>query len=322
MRNLLHRANDEEKIAYRKKLMIFGFFLLLSLVFWFINALSKSYITNISYPVRYTDLPEGKILVGDTPEDLVLKISAHGYSIVRYKLSSRYIPVSIPLHTFTVQHLNNNDSLFFIQSRFAREHLNAQLSYDIQILEIKPDTLYFRFAKLKTKKLPVIVNLTYEPEKQMIAMGAPVAVPDSVIATGPDHILDTTYAVNTVKKNLGIISQTVKKDIDLQKPKDIDLSHTKVNITVALEKYTEKTLTVPLEVINLPDSIQIITFPDGIEITCQVGLSNYHKVQPTLFRTQVDFRESVDGTGSLTVFLTKQPDLSDQLTIHPKKQNT
>ncbi len=319
MRNFLHRANDEEKIAYRKKAMIFAFFLVLSLIFWFINALSKSYITTINYPVRYTDLPAGKTLIGDTPDYLVLKVSAHGYSILRHKLSSRYLPVNLSLRSFYMQHINKDDSLFFLQSRFTREHINAQLSSEIQILEINPDTLYFRFASLVTKKIPVLLNLSFKPDKQMITIGSPVSEPDSVIATGPDYILDTLSSIHTVHKNLGVVSQTIERKIDLQQINEINLKTNNVNVFIGIEKFTEKTLAVPLEITNRPDSTEIITFPAVIEITCQVGLSNFPKVQPQLFRAQVDFNESINGTGNLTVNLTKQPDFVRSIKYSPRK---
>ena len=91
---ILHKIINftaDEKIAFRKKAIIFSFFLVLSVIFWFMNVLSKNYVAAINYPVRYIDIPEGKVLIGDTPDYLSLKVSTSGYRIIRHKLSSRYL---------------------------------------------------------------------------------------------------------------------------------------------------------------------------------------------------------------------------------------
>ena len=319
IRSILSILSAKEKIISKKNALVFSFFLVLSVIFWFINALSKDYVTIINYPVRYSDLPTGKTLIGESPDFLSLRISAHGYTILRHKLSSKYIPISFSVSSFSINRVSANDSVFYIQTRYAREHLSAQLSPDIQILEIKPDTLYFRFASLVTKMLPVVANISVEPDRQMIIKGLPTTDPDSVLASGPDYILDTLKSIYTRYRNIGVISQTTEKQIELDKPGQLTLNHNRTNVTVGIERFTEKTVSVPLEVINLPDSVKLITFPSVIEINCQVGLSNFPNVQPPLFRVSVDYNETSAGTGNLTVSLTKQPEFVRSVKFSPKK---
>jgi len=319
LRNILHKFNGETKIAFRKRLLIYSFFLVLSVIFWFINALSKNYITTINYPVRYVDLPQSKILVGDAPDHLSLRITAHGYSILKHKLSSKYLPVNISLNSFSVKRSYEDDSSFYIPTRFAREELSAQLKYDIQVLEIQPDTLFFRFASIITKTLPVLVNINVEPQKQMIITGIPAAIPDQVVVTGPDYILDTLSAIYTESENIGVISRSTERYLELNKPEGVSLKNNKVKVTIGIEKFTEKTISVPIEIMNIPDSVKLITFPSNIEITCQVGLSNFPKIQPQMFKVLVDYKETTSGTGSLTVNLLKHPEFVRSVRYSPKK---
>ena len=318
IRSILSILSGKGKIVSKKNASVFSFFLVLSVIFWFINALSKDYVSTINYPVRYSDIPTGKTLIGDSPDYLSLRISSHGYTILRYKLSSKYIPISFSVSSFSLNRVNATDSAFYIQTRYAREHLGAQLSPDIQILEIKPDTLYFRFASIVNKKLPVVANIIVEPDRQMIIKGSPMTDPDSVLVSGPDFILDTLNAIYTRFRNLGIISQTTERQIDLEKPQQLTLNQNRVKLIISIERFTEKTVAVPIEVINLPDSVKLITFPSVVEINCQVGLSNFPKVQPAMFRASVDFNETLAGTGNLTVSLTKQPDFVRSVRFSPK----
>ena len=319
IRSILRILSGKEKIASKKNASVFSFFLVLSVIFWFINALSKEYVTTINYPVRYSDLPTGETLIGDSPDYLSLKISAHGYTILRHKLSSKYIPISFSVSSFSINMSNTEDSVFYIQTRYAREHLGAQLSPDIQILEVKPDTLYFRFASIIKKQLPVIANISAEPDRQMIIKGLPITDPDSVLVSGPDYIIDTLEAIYTRFKNIGVISQTTERLIDLDIPEQLTLNHNRAKVTIGIERFTEKTIPVPIEVLNLPDSIKLITFPSDIEINCQVGLSNFPNVQPAMFRASVDFNESYTGTGNLTGTLKNQPEFVSSVKFSPKK---
>jgi hypothetical protein len=314
----LRGFTEDEKIAFKKKAVIFSFFLVLSIVFWFMNALGKSYSASINYPVRYTDIPAGKVLIGDTPDYLTLKITTHGYRLLRHKLSSR-IPIAFSVNSFALRNFPGTDTnMFYIQTRFAREHLANQLSSEIDILEISPDTLYLRFASLITKKLPIIPDIQSEPERQMIFKGSPQSEPDSVLVSGPDYIIDTLQGILTKPKNLGVLSKSFEGFVDILQPQHVSVKHDKVKLTIGIERITEKIVLVPLNIINIPDTINLKTFPSFIEVNCNVGLSNFPRVQPELFRIVADFNDIEKGEGRLPVNLVKSPEFVRSVNYNPK----
>jgi hypothetical protein len=317
--NKLSEFTEDEKIAFKKKAVIFSFFLILSIAFWFMNALSKTYSAIIDYPVRYTDIPAGKVLVGDTPDYLTLRVTTHGYRILRHKLSSRYLPIAFSVNSFALRNFPDSDTnVFYIQTRFAREHLSSQMSSEINIQEISPDTLYLRFASVVTKKLPVISNVESEPDRQMIFKDVARTDPDSVLVSGPDYIIDTLQGISTKQKNLGILSKSFEGNIDLQEPEHVSVKHDKVKLSIGIERITEKNLLVPLNIINLPDTIKLKTFPSLIEVNCNVGLSNFPRVQAELFRLVADFNDIEKGEGRLPVSLVKSPEFVRSVSYNPK----
>ena len=89
---------------FRKKLdrnfLIFIFFLFLSSLFWLLNQLNHKAIGDISFPVRYTNLPGKKIISNELPTHLNLKAEAPGYTLVKYKMSPKFIPFNIDLGTY------------------------------------------------------------------------------------------------------------------------------------------------------------------------------------------------------------------------------
>lgn len=318
--NKFSSFTETEKIAFRKKALLFGFFLTVSVFLWLLIALSKQYDNQVNYPVRYKNFPESKVLIGDLPDHLRLNVNANGFILLRYRLSSRYIPISFSVNSFKMNRLPGADSSsFYILTSLAREHIASQLSSDFIINKISPDTLIFRLSGVVSKKVPVVPAFIYQLDKQLILKDQLRIVPDSVLASGPDFIIDTLKAIFTDKTNLGTISRTDEETVDLQEIKFVYVKEVEVNVGFAIEQFTEKTIQVPVEIINYPGKFRMQAFPRYIQLTCQVGLSNYEKLDGSMFRAQVDFQEIRElRSNKLKVVISKQPSFIQALRFTPK----
>ena len=318
--NRISNITENEKVAFRKKALIFGFFLIISVGFWFINILNKKYIQEVSYPVIYKNFPSQKVQVGNPPENLELKVMASGYTLLWFQLSSRYIPISFSVNLFTMHHLSGQDSSdFFIQTNYAKDYISNQLITKFEIISIKPDTLFFRFANMKSRNIPVKPEFNYQLEKQMIHKSLPVLNPDSVLVSGPDYIIDTLSGLETLNTDFGVISRSKVLTVNMKETKNLYFKQNKVKVTFDIEQFTEKTIQVPISVSNLPDNLKLQTFPPNIQLICQVGLSNYEKLQANSFRAQVDYKEITQAEADkLKVELVKQPNFIRLVNFTPK----
>jgi len=127
-----------------RNLFVFLFFLLLSFIFWYLNSLSKELDTTISYPVSYTNIPEGRILSGSHPDRIDLVLKGHGYSMLRLKISSNGHPVTIDLSEVSYYHDQINLSAgYYIITAPLINSFNNQIMSECKIMSVKPDTLYF-----------------------------------------------------------------------------------------------------------------------------------------------------------------------------------
>jgi hypothetical protein len=318
--NRISRFSTKEKMAFRKKTLVFSFFLLLSVIFWFMNALSKNYTTDIDYPVIYRRLPSDKVLVGELPENLNLKINAHGYTLLRYYLGARQIPIIFNVQSFAMDIASREDStVFFIETRYARDYFSRQLSSEFEVLEIKPDTLFFRFADVVSKMVPVEAALVYSLDQQLILKQDPVVTPDSVMISGPDFLVDSLMRIYTTDTDVGKISKSVYKTADLSEIQYVTLSQEKVRIFYEVEKYTEKILEASIQITNKPDTVSLKIFPGSVTITCQVGLSNFDKLQAGMFTAEVDYHEALLGqSNKIQVSIKRQPDFIKSLKYTPR----
>jgi hypothetical protein len=301
------RVGGGQKLQFRKRILLFSVFLLTAVFIWFLNALSKNYTSVIEYPLVYTDFPEDRIFVGDLPEHLDLNINAHGYALLRYKMFRKPVPISFKVSAFTLNRSGQDSSRAFILTRYLEESISRQLDSELQLLEISPDTLHFQFARKITRMVKIRPDFRYQVDKQFTIKDGIILEPDSVEITGPDIILDTLAYIYTEKSDLGQLSRNFSDKVRLRKMSDLELSRSRINCSIELERFTEVQLSIPIEVLNLPDSIAIQTFPSRVKLTCNVGLSKYDRMDGNLFRAVVDYSVIEERTRMLDVSIQNVP---------------
>lgn len=280
-----------QQLQFRKKILLFSVFLLISVFIWFLNALSKSYTTDIAYPLTYENFPEDRVFVGALPDQLQLRVNAHGYAILRYQVFRNPVPINFNVSAISFNRPGSDSTRAYILSRYLRDQVSRQLPAELQLLEIKPDTLFFQFARRATRKVEVQPEFVFEVDKQFTLVDGIRVEPDSVWVTGPDVILDTLQRIHTERRELGQLSKNFSDKVRLKEIPDLHYERSKVNGSIELERFTEVQLDLPIQVLNLPDTITMQTFPSRIRFTCSVGLSKYDRVNSNLIRATVDYNE-------------------------------
>jgi hypothetical protein len=310
---------ERKKITLNKKVLTFFFFLLLSVLFWFLTSLNKDYVTSIAYPVRYIRFPENKVLVNDLPDKLDLTVNANGFTLLSYQLRSRLTPIIFDVNSFSPNRFRNDASSVYILLSSVRDDIAKQLSSEIEILDIRPDSLIFTFASRVSKLVPVIPSLDLGFEQQFMQTGPYVLEPDSITISGPETIIDSIQSVRTEDFVKSSIKESFNVEMKLLPVQNLDFNPVEIWLQVPVERFTEASFSIPIEVINLPDSLVLRTFPGKVNLSCQVGLSNYEALNEHLFRAVVDFAETETMLGSkLQVNIIKMPEYIQALNYTPK----
>ena len=301
------KVPEGQKLQFRKRILLFSVFFLISASIWLLNALSKNYTSVIEYPLVYTDFPEDKVFVGEMPRHLDLQINAHGYALLRYKMYRKPVPISFKISAFNLNRGQDSSSAYIL-TRYLKDQIARQLPAELQLLEINPDTLHFQFAKRVTRMVKIKPDFEYSIEKQFTIKDEIMLTPDSVEVTGPDLILDTLAFVYTTRYDLGVLTRNYSDRVKLSREADLQYNLSRVNCSIELERFTELLVTVPIEVLNLPDSIFLQTFPSTIKLNCRVGLSKYDRIDRYPFRAVVDYDKIDERITTLNVTIQNLPD--------------
>jgi hypothetical protein len=310
---------NKKNLKADKRLIIFLFFVVLSTIFWFLNQLEEEYLTEISLPVRYTNFPKDKILVNDLPNHFDLRIRAHGYKLLEYKISNKFLPYSINVNSLTLRmHSKSEVTSFFALTRLLTKDIENQISSDLEIVSILPDSLHFEFADKVFKKVPVVSLLNLVPATQYMIRGDIEFSPDSITISGARPIIDTINFVNTKQVDFTELNANLNDEIDLKAINNVEFSEDEVEVSINIEKFTEGSQKIKLNVINVPDSLIIKTFPKEITVAYFVTLSDYEKVLPQLFEAVVDYNEISNNETKLNILIKNSPEYIKTLRFNPK----
>lgn len=315
-----NRLTDREKVKFKKQLFIYLFFLVISFIFWYINALSHTYITELSYQITYTNYPKGKVLVSDKPASLILKVRGNGFQLLRSKVDSHFRPIEVDLKEYAsfIYSINSGKYSHYLSSLRIKDKLNKRFP-ELQLIQVKPDSLYFNFTTVIDRKVAVKPQLIIEFSDQYMLSGKIQVIPDSIIVSGPKVIIDTLSFIYTKKLQLKDISDTIFQPIELEPLDKFIFPRKSVKVYVPVEKFTEVVYSVPVEPENVPAGFEVKTFPASITVSFNVTLSVFDQMTPYMFRAAVDYKAIVDGSPQkLKVNLVKYPSAVTNVKFYPK----
>lgn len=304
-----------EQAQNNKKLRIFLFFLSLSIVFWLLINLSKTYTVDIPFRLNYVDLPAKKLFQSDPENKIVLSLKTAGFKIIRYKI--RKNTLEYPLSN--IKRFENAGYFSLTQSNLA--HLQAQFSDEATVLTIKPDSLFFDLGEKSFKKVKVREGEGLEFRNGYNLVGDLKITPELITLSGPKGILDTIRSVDLGSLDLRNHTGSFTQQITLQSPNSkIVLDPANVTVKGRLDKFTEGSFEVAYKVINVPSNAIISTFPKELKLVFQVPLSDYDKVNADGFEVVCDYSDSRNNKlDHLIPRVVKKPEFVSAVRVVPNK---
>ena len=288
--------------------------------FWFLNALSKTYTVDIVAPVHYVNFPNNKTLANNLPEQFDLTIEAHGFTILRHKLSFLVMPLEFNVNDLTNNRMTESKkSNFAFPARQFLSELSYQLSNEVKILSMNPDTLFFKFSKMGQKRVKVKPVVQVKLKKQYQISGNIETIPDSVTVNGPQSALDTLHFAYTNVLRFNAVNQTIQSNAMVSPLKELFFEPHTVKLDIPVEEYTEAEQSVPIVLINQPVNANVKLFPSKVKISFQVGLSRFSEIHPEDFKLTVSYKDIIDGKQRLKIKAESIPAFLYELKITPEE---
>jgi hypothetical protein len=315
-----HRSGPESRLGnFSVYLLCLGF----SVFFWLITILNKEYSTNISFTTRFLNLPAEKILVNKLPDKVKVEVRGTGFELLGANFNAQ--SDTLYVDAFNINKLYNESgyehSYLLLNNQLPL--IARQLGDRIIVSRIVPDTVKFFFGQKSEKRIPVKLNLKLAFAPQYHQSGPVRVSPSNILVKGPGIWLENIDILETAPIVLRNLNKSVQMTVPLQIQDDranIDYTLRKVRVEIPVERYTEKTIEVPVRIINAPVGYIAKSFPGKIKVKFNTSLSAYNEIEPGDFDLVADLR-SIENAGNqrLKVRINRQPESVKGLKLLPEK---
>ena len=149
-----------------------------------------------------------------------------------------------------------------------------------------------------------------------------VLQPDSVVVVGAKDLVSKVNFVETEKVVLSDVKKNLLETVQLKIPKktnNLTFSNENVILKAKVEKFTEGALKIPVNVINVPESINLKYFPKEVSVSYYVSLSNFNSILAKDFKVVCDYNKVVNNQPLLVPEIERFPKLVKNVKIKQQR---
>jgi hypothetical protein len=254
-----------------------------SFAFWFVNALDKERETDMVIPINITDVPPNVLIKSQSATELRIRIKDKGIRLLSYS-SEQVEALSFEMP----KSLSENGTIGISPAQISGK-LREMFRQSTEIIGAKQDSIFISYQKLASKTVPVELVSQITLKNQFVLKDKIIFSPASVKIFGPKAILDTIKSVKTKTLTLKEVGKAITRKCELVPLQSVKTDAVHVKVTVEVEQFTEKKMTVPIRVKNCPKNVNVKVFPASAELYFNVGISRYNSVNQEDISVELDY---------------------------------
>lgn len=303
--------------AERRHISTFFTCFVFAVLAWVFVTMSQNYIFPVKVVLNYKNHPLRKAFYALQADTILATVGGTGWQ----KMFSGFNPsksrsVSVDLKKLETQN--------YIVLSSQLPTINQRPEKGQQIVSFSPDTIYFDFTARKVKRVPIQLKTDISYQRQYARSGDVLLNPDFVTISGSAAYVDTIKSWPTdflvVKKASNDITTTLK----LLPPQENNVTITPktVAVNIPVDEFTEKTLEIPVKLLNNKIYSQVNLFPKKIKVTFMVSLNNYPDIDADFFEVVADLDSwQKQGMQTLPITLKQRPDYCNIVSVQPAAVN-
>lgn len=276
--------------VWNRQFLIFLFFVALSTAFWLFQNLSESYEMEFEVPVRLTGVPERVVVTTPPAPTVRVMLKDKGSVLLQYRYVSNLSPIVIDFTQY-----DQRSGHVAILTREVIRQVSKQLSSSTRISAYRPDTLEYYYNYGAYKRVPLRLQGRFGAGGQMRVAGVAVK-PDSVNVYALQSVLDTITAAYAGPVELSALRSDTAFSVRLRSVRGAKFVPATAKAKVLVDLITEKTVQVPVQMVNFPATKVLRTFPQKVNVTFQIGASKYNSVKAENFVIVVSYDELANNT--------------------------
>lgn len=279
----------------QKDALIYLLFVGLATLFWWGRAMSSQRNIEVKLPVEYTQVPAQVVFETPLPTHLEVVLRDNGRLLRQIQHTKPTITISL------ADKLSETHGTLQLSTDVLRQKIQDNLPGSTAIQQIRPEEITTTYYVEATKKVPIRLCATWTLEKQYQLAEPPVLEPAWVNIYGTQEAIDTIDSISTDSVIVEKLQDQVQRDVALLIPAGIRTDQPTISVTWNAEMFTEKSLQLPIEIINLPDNEVIHLFPQTTTITARVGISHFAYLTEEDFKAVCEYPAQAQNTLPVTI---------------------
>ena len=268
---LLHKLLRTRR---NKDIFIFFLFFLLAALLWFGHALQSVRTTRVPVYIHYTGKPGNIGLTKEgLPDQVIITVRDAGHRLNTYHQNPPQI--TIDLH----QYIHGESGTILIPANDLRASIKAVLQDNSNLLSASPDEIRCGYFKEADKTVSLVFTGSVSPADGYQQLGEPTLAKKKIKIFGQKEVIrkiDTLYTEEVAFTNL---TDSLEKNVALVVPQGVRAEMDSVTLTLPIEQYTERRMTIPIVARGVPDGTTLRLFPNEVDVNMRIGISHFDEIK-------------------------------------------
>lgn len=277
-------------------------------VFWFFNALNKTYTTLLSFPIEFQYDQDNFVPVSDLPIEVKMNVTGMGWTLIRRSAGVKVTTLLLPLERPTETEKIVGSTLPILFSN--------QLA-DLQINFVATDTLKLDIEPIDGRWLPLMVGDLNNNLRSGFGLASTITLtPDSVFIQGPRRIVEALVQPYPVQLPANNIDEPQELVVTI--PLDhhrLAAEPAQISVSFRVEKLTEIRDSVKVDIINVPSRMRAAININQIHYSLQMPESTMYSYSRENIKATLDLKSLKERKSRISPIITGIPPFSKIIKI-------
>ena len=265
-----------------KKLPVAVGAILAALIAWLSVNMQGEYSIVKSVPVVFEDMKEGKAFRYPIPRIMSIRLRGKGWVVAGLFFS--------PDFKYFINLSSVGEEPVIITGKDVQDHVT--LPVDVQVVDVRPDTLRVALSDYYEKRVPVSTRLVLNFREGYGQVGPVEVSPESVTVGGTLDFLQAVASWNTTFRRYTDLRAPIDEEIPLEALPSYSYSVPvqSVRVSVNVEPFAEKLFTgIPVSVREVPPGLEVIFIPPKLDIVVRGGIEQLAALSGSSFSAGVTY---------------------------------
>ena len=264
----------------------------LSMLLWVFVVSENEYTMVIDLPIEARNLSVQKAHKEEVPSYASVKIRGEGRDLFKTYVLKPFTNFKLVLDLEGI----SKDYEFILNEYFEKfpQKVVFPLNSNISFVEvIHPNRIKISLDEFKSKKVPVLSNITIITMPGYTLVGNLKLEPEFIKIAGPEEELALINHLETVKDTLKGLNSIIELDTRIKSLGNlINYSNETVKIKLNIQQISERIIVdIPVEILDVPTKIRVFPSPQTVSLTVIGGAQRIAKLKPKEIKIRINFQD-------------------------------